>query len=453
MANKPMTNKTPIMNREVCQFIQAKADGNGEGELWVYGDITDEKWWDSDVTPAGIRDALSAMGTIGTLNLRINSAGGSVFAGNAIINIIASYKKKSSVKVHAYIEGLAASMGSNIPMVADYIYAADNALYMLHKPSTFAYGNADDLEKAKQVLDKAEETLINNYMRHFTGTEDELRQLLADETWLTAEEALAYGLCDEVIESVKVAASAKSIKYGTVDFAKDSIPADFIKQTNGDDKGKEDKRDMSRFKYDSALMDRFGIDEAAFAEFGVSSESVIAILSAAKIEKPKAEAEEAEEADDAEKDGDGEEETEPKGDAEPKGEEEPAKETDGEESGENISITEDCVKTALGEAMNAEKILALAVAGKKYNELCKDAADEAIKQGVRAMGAAFNEDRWRKVFSSGQFDLKDIQEQCAEWGGEAATALNAGKRLSVPAADAGDGIKKVHTRVSAVKNL
>ncbi len=434
MANKPMINKTPIMNREVCQFIQAKADGKGEGELWVYGDITDDKWYDSDVTPAGVRDALKDMGAISTLNIRVNSYGGSVFAGNAIINIVSSYKKKSNVKVHAYIEGIAASMGSNIPMVADYIYAADNALYMLHKPSTFAYGNADDLEKAKQVLDKAEETLVNNYMRHFTGTEDELRQLLADETWLTAEEALAYGLCDEVIESVKVAASAKSIKYGTVDFAKDRIPADFIKQTNGDDKGKEGKRDMGRFKYDSALMDRFGIDEAAFAEFGVSSESVVAILSAAKIEKPKAEAEEAEEADDAEKDGEGAEETEPKGDAEPKGEEEPAKEADGEESGENVSIAEDRVKTALGEAMNAEQILALAVAGKKYNELCKDAADEAIKQGVRAMGTAFNEDRWRKVFSSGQFDLKDIQEQCAEWGGEAATALNAGKRLSVPTA-------------------
>ena len=435
-----------IVDRKINDFIQAKADGKGEGELWVYGDITDEKWWDSDVTPAGIRDALSEMGTIGTLNLRINSAGGSVFAGNAIINIIASYKKKSSVKVHAYIEGLAASMGSNIPMVADYIYAADNALYMLHKPSTFAYGNADDLEKAKQVLDKAEETLINNYMRHFTGTEDELRQLLADETWLTAEEALAYGLCDEVIESVKVAASAKSIKYGTVDFSKDSIPADFIKQTNGDDKGKEDKRDMSRFKYDSKLMDQFGIDEAAFAEFGVSSESVVAILSAAKVEKPKAEGEP-----DPEPEGEPDEGGE--GEADPKGEAEPAKEPDGDEPDENVSISEDRVKTALGEAMNAEKILALAVAGKKYNELCKDAAEEAIKQGVRAMGAAFNEDRWRKVFSSGQFDLKDIQEQCAEWGGEAATALNAGKRLSVPAADAGDGSKKVHTRVSAVKNL
>ena len=450
MANKPMTNKTPIMNREVCQFIQAKADGNGEGELWVYGDITDDKWYDSDVTPAGVRDALKDMGAINKLNIRVNSYGGSVFAGNAIINIVSSYKKKSNVKVHAYIEGIAASMGSNIPMVADYIYAADNALYMLHKPSTFAWGNANDLEKAKEMLDKAEETLINNYMRHFTGTEDELRQLLADETWLTAEEALAYGLCDEVIESVKVAASAKSIKYGTVDFSKDSIPADFIKQTNGDDKGKEDKRDMSRFKYDSKLMDQFGIDEAAFAEFGVSSESVVAILSAAKVEKPKAEGEP-----DPEPEGDpeGDPDEGGEGEADPKGEVEPAKEPDGSEPDENVSISEDRVKTALGEAMNAEKILALAVAGKKYNELCKDAAEEAIKQGVRAMGAAFNEDRWRKVFSSGQFDLKDIQEQCAEWGGEAATALNAGKRLSVPAADAGDGSKKVHTRVSAVKNL
>ena len=432
MANKPMTNKTPIMNREVCQFIQAKADGKGESELWVYGDITGDKWIDSDVTPIGVRDALKDMGNISVLNIRVNSLGGDVFSGNAIISVIDSYKRKNSVKIHAYIDGITTSMGSNIPMVADYIYAADNALYMLHKPSTFAYGNADDLEKAKQVLDKAEETLINNYMRHFTGTEDELRQLLADETWLTAEEALGYGLCDEVIESVKVAASAKSIKYGTVDFSKDSIPADFIKQTNGDDKGKEDKRDMSRFKYDSKLMDQFGIDEAAFAEFGVSSESVVAILSAAKVEKPKAEAEEAEEADDAEKDGECEE-AEAKEETEPNGEEEPAKAEEGLDHVGAV-LTEDCMKTALGEVMNTEKILALAVAGKKYNELCKDAADEAIKQGVRAMGAAFNEDRWRKVFSSGQFDLKDIQEQCAEWGGEAATALNAGKRLSVPAA-------------------
>ena len=74
MANKPMINKTPIMNREVCQFIQAKADGKGEGELWVYGDITDDKWFDSDVTPIGVRDAIKDMGNISVLNIKIGRA-------------------------------------------------------------------------------------------------------------------------------------------------------------------------------------------------------------------------------------------------------------------------------------------------------------------------------------------------------------------------------------------
>jgi len=423
-----------IVDRKINDFIQAKADGKGEGEIWIYGDIVDDKWYDNEVTAGDIRSALNAMGSISVLNIRINSNGGSTDEGNAIVNVLNRFRAKTGCRIIAWVDGIAASMGSAIAMVADYIYVAENALMMFHNPWTIAMGNADDLRYVANVLDKSSETLLALYRKHFNGTEDELKQILSDETYMNASEALSYGFCDEVVDAIKIAASAKQIKFGNVVFARERFPADFIKQTNGDDKGKEDKRDMSRFKYDSALMDRFGIDEAAFAEFGVSSESVVAILSAAKIDKPKAEAEEAEEADDAEKDGDGEEETEPKGDAEPKGEEEPAKETDGEESGENISITEDRVKTALGEAMNAEKILALAVAGKKYNDLCKDAADEAIKQGVRAMGAAFDEELWRKTIDAGKFDLADIQKFAQMWGGEAATALNAGKRMSVPAA-------------------
>ena len=440
---KQAISKNPVFDREICQFIHAKANGTSEGELWIYGDITDDKWWDSDVTPVGIRDALKDMGEIKTLNLRVNSYGGSVFAGNAIINIIDSYKRKNSCKVHAYIDGIAASMGSNIPMVADQIYAADNSLYMLHKPSTFAWGNANDLEKAKEMLDKAEITLINNYMRHFNGTEDELKQMLSDETWLTADEALSYGLCDEVIASVSVAASAKTIKYGAVDFSKEKLPVDFIKETDSDDTRKEDKRDMSRFKYDSALMDRFGIDEAAFAAFGVSSESVVAIVEAAsaKLQTPaKAEAEEAEEADEAE-------ETE-----KPEGEEEPVGEAKPAEVKEEVAVAEDRVKAALGTSVTNDQLLDLAVAGKKYKALCDEAIEDAIKQGIRAYGDKFNEDRWRKTFSAGQFDLTDIQEQSDEWNEMAKADLKAGKRVSVPATDDG-GKSKSSPRISSVKNL
>ena len=69
------------------------------------------------------------------------------------------------------------------------------------------------------------------------------------------------------------------------------------------------------------------------------------------------------------------------------------------------------------------------------------------------MGASFDEELWKKTFAMGQFDLKDIQKFNETWGGEAATALNAGKRLSVPANDSDGGSKKVHQRISAVKNL
>jgi ATP-dependent protease ClpP protease subunit len=436
MAKQAMS-KNPVFDREICQFIHAKANGTSEGELWIYGDITDDKWYDSDVTPAGIRDALKDMGDIKILNIRVNSLGGNVFAGNAIQNIIDSYRRKTNCKVHAYIDGIAASMGSNIPMVADKIYAADNSLYMLHKPLAFAYGNANDLEKAKEMLDKAEITLINNYMRHFTGTEDELKQMLSDETWLTADEALSYGLCDEVIASVSVAASAKTIKYGAVDFLKEKLPVDFIKETDSDDTRKEDKRDMSRFKYDSALMDRFGIDEAAFAAFGVSSESVVAIVEAAsaKLQTPaKAESDEAEEAEEA----DEAEETE-----KPEGEEvEPAGEAKPAEVKEEVAVAEDRVKAALGVSVTNDQLLELAVAGKKYKALCDDAIEDAIKQGIRAYGEKFNEDRWRKTFSAGQFDLTDIQEQSDEWNEMAKADLKAGKRVSVPATDADGKVKR-----------
>lgn len=205
--------------KKLNDYITAVADA-GVGELWIYGDIADEKWYDDDVTPNSIRAALADMGDIKTLNLRVNSYGGSVFAGNAIVNVIDSYKKTANIEVNAYIDGIAASMGSGVPMVADKIYMAENAMYMLHKPLSVVVGNSHDFEKGMEMLDKAEDTLIVNYMRHFTGSEDDLRQLMSDETWMGAKDALEYGLCDEIIPAVKVAASAKGLIVNDQIFSK-----------------------------------------------------------------------------------------------------------------------------------------------------------------------------------------------------------------------------------------
>lgn len=441
--------KNATFNRDVCEYISAKADGSGEGDLYVYGDIRNTQWWDDDVTPKGIRDALNDMGEIKTLNLRINSLGGDVFAGNAIINIIEAYRKKKSCAVNAYIDGIAASMGSNIPMVADKIYMAANSLMMLHKPLTFAYGNANDLGKTIEMLDKAEETLVNNYMRHYNGDEDDLRQMLSDETWLTADEALGYGLCDEVLDAVEVAASASGIKFGNVEFKKENLPADFIKGAISANKAREEEnRGMKKYKYDDSLLERFGIDEEAFASLGISSDAVAAVMAIAKPVNEEGEDEPESDPKPAPEGGEEEGEGEPAPEHEEGDEGEPAPEGDeGEPATEYVS--EEAATEALGESVTAEAFIALAIAGhaaqrdadkaKAYDKIFASAVDEAIKNGVRAKGENFNEERQRKILNL--LTYEEVVEQSQEWAGDAKDALKAGMRVTNP--DAAASVKKI----------
>lgn len=402
---------------QINNFLTAVSN-DSEGEIWVYGDITSDKWSDDDVTPTSIRDALENMGPVGTLNLRINSYGGSVYAGNAIINIIDSYRKKHNVKVNAYIEGIAASMGSGIPMVADKIYMAENAMMMLHKPYTIVMGNSQDLQKEIDILQKVEDALIKNYMRHFKGTEDELRDMLADETWLTADEALEYGLCDEVIEAVEVAASAKGITINGKEFRKDAdkIAARFIPgvavnffgapdpehhipipkkiQPENKPKGVSEKV----FEYNDKLKE-YGIDEETFNSFEMEADAVLNILENAII----------------------------------------SQNATAEITGVVIPIEN--IKDALCNEMNADEILSFAKAGmeidasaaekaKAYDKLVNAAIEDALKNGVRAKGENFNEAKWKKILNS--LDYDEIIDQAKEWDEEAKAVLHAGQRNSQP---------------------
>lgn len=411
-----------MYKKVINQYITAKASGS-EGELWIYGDITDDKWYDSDVTPAGIRDALQEMGNIKTLNLRINSYGGSVFAGNAIVNVIDSYRKKSKVTVNSYIDGIAASMASGIAMVADKIYMAENAMYMLHKPLTVAIGNANDFEKAITMLNSAEETLIVNYKRHFNKSEDELRELLDAESWLTAKESLEYGLCDEIIPAVEIAASAKGIIINGNEF-RSSI--DLIK-----DKYKiNTKKEVNDMQYDESLS-KYGITENSFNEF-IASASPIASICDAVLATIADSIKSGEIMFDVGEDGKYHATKNICG-------------TDFEMTVDNLAvdsfITSNQAVDALGKEFTAEEILALAKDGmemdhdadtkaKAYDALVKSAIDEAIKNGIKAKGDSFNQDKWKKILNS--LDYEEILDQSKEWDEEAKNALHAGNRVSEP---------------------
>lgn len=136
------------------------------------------------------------------LNLSINSPGGDVFAGIAIYNAL----RMHGADVNVRIMGVAASAASLIAMAGTTITMPENTFLMVHNPWTFAMGNADELRDMADVLDKISSSLVGTYVARTGKSEDEIKQMLADETWLTATEAVEAGFADEVEAILKVAA-------------------------------------------------------------------------------------------------------------------------------------------------------------------------------------------------------------------------------------------------------
>ncbi|ADK13437.1 head maturation protease, ClpP-related [Clostridium ljungdahlii] len=178
-------------------------ENSDEGELLLYGDISDSTWWGDEITPKNFKEELDSLGDIKTLNVYINSGGGDVFAGQAIYSML----KRHSATVNVYVDGLAASIASIIAMAGDSVKMPKNAMLMVHNPWSYAMGNAKDFRKLADDLDKVRESMISVY-EDKTGMEKEsIVELLDAETWMTAEEAVEFGFADEIEEEKQVAAS------------------------------------------------------------------------------------------------------------------------------------------------------------------------------------------------------------------------------------------------------
>ena len=137
--------------------------------------------------------------------LHVNSVGGEVSAGVTIYNRLRALQNKKSV----IIEGLAASIASIISMAGDEIHMALGSEMMIHNPSSYAFGEADDFEKAAESLRKTKENLIDIYEARTGLTREEIATMMDDETWLTAREALEKGFCTSVDESLQMVACRK----------------------------------------------------------------------------------------------------------------------------------------------------------------------------------------------------------------------------------------------------
>ena len=164
--------------------------------LYVYGDIISgtDKWDESDVTYQDFKDAVENIKPNSTLNMYISSGGGSVFATQSMMTLLDRCKKEKKCYIKAHLDALAASCASFLPMISDEIIVYKNTIMMLHKPMSMAYGNVNEMQQTIDLLNKLEDSImIPAYMSKAKEgiTEDKIKDMLAAETWLNAEE-----ICD-----------------------------------------------------------------------------------------------------------------------------------------------------------------------------------------------------------------------------------------------------------------
>ena len=174
-------------------------------ELYIYGDVEGGgyDWWTDEVirseTSANtFREELAAHPDVTQINIYINSYGGSVFEGTAIYNQLKRHPAHKTV----YVDGFACSIASVIAMAGDEVVMPRNALMMVHNMMMGVWGNAAELRKAADDLDKINEAGREAYLQKAGDklTPEVLAQLEDDETWLTAEECIRYGLADRYAE-------------------------------------------------------------------------------------------------------------------------------------------------------------------------------------------------------------------------------------------------------------
>jgi ATP-dependent protease ClpP protease subunit len=151
----------------------------------------------------------------GTIGLHINSPGGEVFDGLAILNALRSHP----AKVHVTVDGLAASAASFIAMAGDQIDMAPQSMMMIHDAQGLAIGDAGTLRELADMLDKTSNNIAAVYAQRTGKPVEHWREQMLAETWYTDQEAVDAGLADRVVSN-----DAPADDHGTT-VVSDKVPA------------------------------------------------------------------------------------------------------------------------------------------------------------------------------------------------------------------------------------
>ena len=173
--------------------------------IYLYSDVepayTD--WWTGETHDEGSADhfraQLDAYPNASRINLFVNSNGGDVKEGYGIY----AQLKRHPAQKDAYVDGIAASIASVICCACDEVVMYRNSMMFIHNMACGVWGNAAELRREADTLDKMMEGTRQVYLAKAGDklTEEQLIEMLDKETWLTAIEAQSFGLCDTIVDA------------------------------------------------------------------------------------------------------------------------------------------------------------------------------------------------------------------------------------------------------------
>jgi ATP-dependent protease ClpP protease subunit len=193
-------------------------------------------WFEDGATKEDVKKQLKdiAQSRASHIIVNINSYGGDVNHGISIHDLLAEHKAKVTTVIH----GHTASAATIISQAGDIRKMSDNALFLVHRASTFAIGNSSDIKTALSDLEKCDETIANIYAKRTGKTIEEALEIMdrfdGRGEWLTASEAKELGFVDEVFEPMKAVASVDQndlIKLGLPILPENKINMKSDKQT------------------------------------------------------------------------------------------------------------------------------------------------------------------------------------------------------------------------------
>ena len=185
---KPVAAK-PRRNPKWLTVI-AKADG--PVHMVINGLIGESVLDDTGTSSKEFRNALDKIPAGNPIHLHINSEGGSVADGLEMYNTL----KARSADVTVHIDGVALSCASLVALAGDTVISPKSSVWMIHAPRLTTYGDSAEHQKSIDMLDAFAKTMCAVYAEETAHDEDEIMALMKAETWMTGEEAVAFGLAD-----------------------------------------------------------------------------------------------------------------------------------------------------------------------------------------------------------------------------------------------------------------